>query len=178
MRAYLLLLPSGPDKVHKFTLRGTQPSTPLTCGRPHKTNPLSGIDPAIADCRLQDTATSPSSTVKFENGFCWIPTNISIIDSDSQGAELGEFWQRTIASKRSVCQDRGKRGGESMERTLVIGSTCVDVVLTVERLPKTAEDVHILAQSMALGGSCCSGAKGRVSAGGLFPKPFFSLNIT
>lgn len=51
-----------------------------------------------------------------------------------------------------------KEGSESMERTLVIGSTCVDVILTVERLPKTAEDVHILAQSMALGGCAFNAA--------------------
>ena len=57
----LLLLPSGPDKVHKFALRRTQPSTPLTWGRLHKANPRTSINPAIADCRLQGTATSPSS---------------------------------------------------------------------------------------------------------------------
>lgn len=39
-----------------------------------------------------------------------------------------------------------------MQRTLVIGSTCADVVITVKQLPKTAEDVHILAQTIALGG--------------------------
>ena len=39
-----------------------------------------------------------------------------------------------------------------MQQTLVIGSTCADVVITVKQLPKTAEDVHILAQTIALGG--------------------------
>ena len=45
-------------------LRRTQSSSPLALGRPHKASPLLGFDPAIADCGLQGTATSPSSTTK------------------------------------------------------------------------------------------------------------------
>lgn len=45
-----------------------------------------------------------------------------------------------------------------MEQTLVIGSTCADVIITVERLPKTAEDIHILTQSLALGGCAFNAA--------------------
>ena len=66
MDIHLVLLPSGPDTVHESMLRRTQLSTLLTAGRLHKSNPQHGFDPAIADCRLQDTATSPSSTVKLQ----------------------------------------------------------------------------------------------------------------
>lgn len=41
-----------------------------------------------------------------------------------------------------------------MQQTLVIGSTCADVVITVKQLPKTAEDVHILAQTIGAGRLC------------------------
>ena len=39
-----------------------------------------------------------------------------------------------------------------MKKVLVIGSTVADVVISVERLPKTGEDVHVKSQSMTLGG--------------------------
>ncbi len=39
-----------------------------------------------------------------------------------------------------------------MKQILVIGSTVVDVTIRLDRLPKTSEDVHVLKQSMSLGG--------------------------
>lgn len=39
-----------------------------------------------------------------------------------------------------------------MKNVLVIGSTVVDVIINVERLPRTQEDVHVLGQRMSLGG--------------------------
>jgi sugar/nucleoside kinase (ribokinase family) len=39
-----------------------------------------------------------------------------------------------------------------MKNVLVIGSTVVDVIINVDRLPKTQEDVHVLRQRMSLGG--------------------------
>lgn len=38
------------------------------------------------------------------------------------------------------------------KRVLVIGSTCADVIINLDHLPKTAEDIHPLSQSIALGG--------------------------
>src|SRR5205823_4596307 len=65
-RGALPLLPSGPGGVRRFSLRGAQPSTP-----PHEAhstrNALGrGFNPARADCGLQGTATSPSSTATAE----------------------------------------------------------------------------------------------------------------
>ncbi len=58
-----MLLPSGPDMVHRFSLRKTQPSTPLVKGRPNNYDASSEeFNPARADCGLQGAATSPSST--------------------------------------------------------------------------------------------------------------------
>jgi hypothetical protein len=56
------LLPSGPGGVRRFSLRGAQPSTPSH--EAHSTRPAleRGFDPAEADCGLQGTANSPSST--------------------------------------------------------------------------------------------------------------------
>src|SRR5207244_10865276 len=61
-RGALPLLPSGPGGVRCFSLRGAQPSTP-----PHEAHSTRnvlgrGFNPARADCGLQGTATSPSST--------------------------------------------------------------------------------------------------------------------
>ena len=39
-----------------------------------------------------------------------------------------------------------------MKSVLVIGSTCVDVIINLERLPKTGEDLHPKSQSLAMGG--------------------------
>ena len=56
------MLPSGPGGVRRFSLRGAQPSTPSH--EAHSTRPAlgRGFDPAEADCGLQGTANSPSST--------------------------------------------------------------------------------------------------------------------
>ncbi len=58
----LVLLPSGPDTVQEAWSRRTRSSTPLTTNRFTDENPRPDINPAIADCGLQGTATSPSST--------------------------------------------------------------------------------------------------------------------
>ncbi len=39
-----------------------------------------------------------------------------------------------------------------MKKILVIGSTVVDVIIDVDHLPKTQEDVHVIRQAMSLGG--------------------------
>ena len=61
-RVALPLLPSGSGGVRRFSLRGAQPSTPPH--EAHSTRLALGreFNPAGADCGLQGTATSPSST--------------------------------------------------------------------------------------------------------------------
>ncbi|MDE6960112.1 MAG: carbohydrate kinase [Lachnospiraceae bacterium] len=39
-----------------------------------------------------------------------------------------------------------------MKHVLVIGSTVTDVIIHVDHLPKTSEDVHVIRQTMSLGG--------------------------
>lgn len=39
-----------------------------------------------------------------------------------------------------------------MKPALIIGSTCVDVIINIDHLPKTAENIHPGSQSLALGG--------------------------
>lgn len=39
-----------------------------------------------------------------------------------------------------------------MKPVLVIGSTCVDIIINIDHLPKTQENLRPTAQSMALGG--------------------------
>ncbi len=39
-----------------------------------------------------------------------------------------------------------------MKQVLVIGSTVVDIIIKLDRLPRTAEDVHVLSQEARLGG--------------------------
>ncbi|MEG0923859.1 MAG: PfkB family carbohydrate kinase [Anaerovoracaceae bacterium] len=39
-----------------------------------------------------------------------------------------------------------------MKNILVIGSTVVDIIINVERLPRSKEDVHVLSQEMSMGG--------------------------
>ena len=65
-RVRLGLLPSGPDPVHGFPLRGTWPSTPHAGVRPHRPAPRVGIRPRYSGSRVQGTASSPPSTVKVE----------------------------------------------------------------------------------------------------------------
>lgn len=39
-----------------------------------------------------------------------------------------------------------------MKPALIIGSTCVDVIINIDHLPRTEEDIHPRSQSMSLGG--------------------------
>ncbi len=39
-----------------------------------------------------------------------------------------------------------------MKQVLVIGSTVTDVIIHVDHLPKTSEDIHVIGQTMSLGG--------------------------
>ncbi len=48
-----MLLHSCPDTVHRFPLRKTQTSTPLTQGSFAANSPRQGITPAGADCRYR-----------------------------------------------------------------------------------------------------------------------------
>lgn len=41
---------------------------------------------------------------------------------------------------------------QTPKKILIIGSTCVDIIINVDHLPKTEEDIHPFSQSMALGG--------------------------
>src|SRR3989304_247521 len=61
-RVALPLLPSGPGGVRRFSLRGAQPSTPPREAHSTRRSLERGFNPAVADCGLQGTATSPSST--------------------------------------------------------------------------------------------------------------------
>ena len=58
------MLPSGPGGVRRIPLRGAQPSTPSCTVHSTRATLKRGFNPAIADCGLQGTATSPSSTAK------------------------------------------------------------------------------------------------------------------
>ena len=51
-KVHLMLLPSGPDMVHGFPLRGTQTSTLRAKGRPYNTDSLEKeFSLARADCK-------------------------------------------------------------------------------------------------------------------------------
>ena len=39
-----------------------------------------------------------------------------------------------------------------MKPALIIGSTCVDLILTLDRLPKTGDDFEPTSQTMSIGG--------------------------
>lgn len=45
-----------------------------------------------------------------------------------------------------------------MKKTLVIGSTVLDIIIQIDHLPKTSEDIHIKRQRMALGGCAYNAA--------------------
>ena len=56
------MLPSGPGGVRRFSLRGAQPSTPSHTAHSTRAALEREFNPAEADCGLQGTASSPSST--------------------------------------------------------------------------------------------------------------------
>ena len=58
------MLPSGPGGVRRFSLRGAQPSTPPREAHSTRSALEKEFNPAEADCGLQGTANSPSSTAK------------------------------------------------------------------------------------------------------------------
>jgi hypothetical protein len=63
------LLPSGPDGVGRFSLRGSWHSTPLPAAdRSETTLPQPGIRPRYSGLRVQGTASSPPSTISDKNG--------------------------------------------------------------------------------------------------------------
>src|SRR6266404_7100995 len=66
-RVALPLLPSGPGGVRRFSLRGAQPSTPPREAHSTRSALEREFNPAEADCGLQGTANSPSSTAKPNN---------------------------------------------------------------------------------------------------------------
>lgn len=45
-----------------------------------------------------------------------------------------------------------------MKKTLVIGSTVLDIIIQIDHLPKTSEDIHIKKQRMTLGGCAYNAA--------------------
>jgi hypothetical protein len=63
-RNVLPLHPSGPGGIRRDSLRGAQPSTPSREAHSTRTALEREFNPAVADCGLQGTATSPSSTAK------------------------------------------------------------------------------------------------------------------
>ena len=65
-RVALPLLPSGPGGVRRFPLRGAQPSTPPHEAHSTRTALEREFNPAEADCGLQGTANSPSSTATLQ----------------------------------------------------------------------------------------------------------------
>ena len=56
-----MLLGSPPDMVHGSPLRETDPSTPLIRTATQRNTRVREFIPAVADCRLQGTAISPTS---------------------------------------------------------------------------------------------------------------------
>ena len=48
--------------------------------------------------------------------------------------------------------ERQKTGDGTVKKILVIGSTVVDVIINLDHLPRTAEDVNVSGQQMAMGG--------------------------
>ena len=58
-----MLLGSPPDMVRRFALRETGLSAPFPTGCGTLQNRGSEFIPAVADCRLQGTAISPTSAV-------------------------------------------------------------------------------------------------------------------
>ena len=63
-RNALPLHPSGPGGIRRGSLRGAQPSTPSREAHSTRTALEREFNPAVADCGLQGTATSPSSTAR------------------------------------------------------------------------------------------------------------------
>src|SRR5712692_2510231 len=61
-RNALPLHPSGSGGIRRGSLRGAQPSTPSHEAHSTRTALEREFNPAVADCGLQGTATSPSST--------------------------------------------------------------------------------------------------------------------
>ncbi len=59
---HLVLLRSGPDTVHSISLHKTPVSTPLANVSLHHIKPRYAFCLAVADCKLQGTASSPHST--------------------------------------------------------------------------------------------------------------------
>lgn len=47
---------------------------------------------------------------------------------------------------------------QTPKKILIIGSTCVDIIINIDHLPKTEEDIHPFSQSMALGGCAYNAA--------------------
>ncbi len=60
---YLLLLPSGPDRVHSATLHRIHFSAPLSNSVHRKRMPGEGIQPCWSGLQVQGTANSPPSAV-------------------------------------------------------------------------------------------------------------------
>lgn len=60
---YLLLLPSGPDRVHSATLHRIHFSAPLSNSIHRKRMPGEGIQPCWSGLQVQGTANSPPSAV-------------------------------------------------------------------------------------------------------------------
>ena len=71
------MLPSGPGGVRRFSLRRAQPSTPSYEAHSTRAALERGFDPAEADCGLQGTANSPSSTAT-PRPFCVASTDRSM----------------------------------------------------------------------------------------------------
>ena len=65
------------------------------------------------------------------------------------------------------------------ENVLVIGSTCVDVILRVDHLPKTEENIHPRSQRFAIGGCAYNVANilGRGGADMVFVTPVGRLGV-
>jgi len=73
-----------------------------------------------------------------------------------------------------------------MKNVLVIGSTCVDVIIRVDHLPKTEENLHPYSQRFAIGG-CAYNAANILGRGGakltfvtpttMLPSPVWPLRL-
>lgn len=114
----LPLLPSGPDGVHRLLLRGTQSSTPLNPAGLTKTGLGLELNPAIAGCRLQGTATSPSSTAtnltfqtSVDNYYIIFPSGINcqFPPVNNRSCRAGFPNSPPVSDRNSLCRRQRRR---------------------------------------------------------------------
>jgi hypothetical protein len=148
------LLPSGPGGVRRIPLRGAQPSTPSRTAHSTRSALEKEFNPAVADCGLQGTATSPSSTAKL----CRLPACEVLPASGGNGGGGGIRTHGTVARTRHFqCRTFGHsatppqlsvrnwRRGEDLNPR----GTCAPIRFRVGRLqPGSATPPRLMSRSL------------------------------